>query len=666
MPAFATAIIGSAFLLFVVQPLTARRLLPSFGGSAAVWTVSLLFFQCILLAGYSYAYLLTRFLSSRRQAVIHSALVIIGMLFLPLGPDEPTTTIVQQPFQTIFQLLATNLGLPLLVISATNPLMQRWIVSTLQDRVRVYRLFALSNLGSLLGLLCYPFLIEPAITLKEQVWFWSIGYGVFTAATGLCAIEAYRRASIPIVTKTIRNNWQTLSLWISLSATGSALLMATTNQLTQNVASVPFLWTIPLSLYLLSFIIVFERQQWYSPPFWSTLFIISLLAVFHLLGASTEPDFIVQMFIYCLNLFSGCMICHGELARRKPLTQHLTSFYMYIAVGGVLGGVLVSIIAPQLFSGYWEYPLSLLTVYLIGGSGLVLRNRNRIIWAVGGLAITVFVLSYLNLSTVGTVTMRRNFYGVLKVSDRFPQTENWERYLWNGPIAHGGQLLFPSRRKAPMLYYGSETGVALALAHDSTRPKRIGVIGLGTGSLSLFGRKHDNYYFFELNPHVIDIANDFFYYLRDTAATVEINIGDGRLLLEKEKALDLDVLVIDAFTGDAIPVHLLTAEAFAIYKRHLAPNGILAIHISNLHFDLEPVVRAQATEMGLISVLVQSNANESQHLYVADWMLVTDNIDFLSDPKQQQYWAPRTKGLDENSLDYLWTDNFSNLFSTLR
>ena len=288
MPAFATAIIGSAFLLFVVQPLTARRLLPSFGGSAAVWTVSLLFFQCILLAGYSYAYLLTRLFTHRRQAVIHSVLVIIGMLFLPLGPDEPTTTIVQQPFRAIFQLLATNLGLPLLVISATNPLMQRWIVSTLQDRVRVYRLFALSNLGSLLGLLCYPFLIEPAITLKEQVWFWSIGYVVFTAATGLCAIQAYRRASIPIVTKNIRNNWQTLSLWISLSATGSALLMATTNQLTQNVASVPFLWTIPLSLYLLSFIIVFERQQWYSPPFWSALFIISLLAVFHLLASSSK------------------------------------------------------------------------------------------------------------------------------------------------------------------------------------------------------------------------------------------------------------------------------------------------------------------------------------------------------------------------------------------
>ena len=673
-----TTIFWSASLLFVVQPLIARKLLPWFGGSPTVWIVSLLFFQAVLLAGYVYAHLSSRYLDARRQSLLHGVLLVSAFLFLPIDPAQPVDAASSNPTTAILWLLAASLGLPLVILSATNPLLQRWVSRTVTeaDGSSVYRLFALSNLGSLLGLWSYPFLLEPWTTVAFQLRAWSVGYVVFAIFATVCALRAARANATPTARATgaaarVEGDRLERVMWLGLSATASILLLATSNQLTRNVAAVPFLWVLPLSLYLLSFIVSFERDRWYVRWLWAPLYVGSLLGVLHLLAQETEPDLYLQFVIYSVNLLSGCMVCHGELARRRPRTERLTSFYLYVAAGGVLGGTLVSLVAPAFFDGYWEYPVGLAAVYLLGGFAMAFAGRERLYWLGGGVALVVFLGSYVRLQSVGALTMRRSFFGVVRVYEHSRETENWRRYLWNGPIAHGGQFLAPGRRQTPILYYGSQTGVGLALRYGEPEQSRhIAVLGLGTGSVALFARAGDEWRFYEINPDVVDVAREYFYYLEDIAAEVAIETGDGRLLLERELrergSLELDILIVDAFNGDAIPVHLLTEEAFAIYEQHLAPDGILAIHVSNLHFDLKPVIRARAEAMNLVAVLVESDADEDKGLFVSDWMLVTANGEFLSDPELQSLWSPRRADVSTRLEDFLWTDDFSNLFRSLR
>lgn len=668
VPATAMTIFSSAFLLFVVQPLTARRLLPWFGGSPAVWVVSLLFFQTALLLGYAYAHVAGKYLDGRRQALVHGALILAALLFLPVGPDRAPETPVDDPAWIILSLLVASLGLPLVTLSATNPLLQRWLVPTLAPErgARIYRLFALSNLGSLLGLWCYPFVLEPWTTVDDQVQWWSFGYGVFGVFTAVCAGYAYRFRARPTRTEPLPGQWPQRALWLGLSATGAALLMATSNQLTRNVAAIPFLWVLPLSMYLLSFIIAFERDRWYVRPLWVVLYLGTLLGVIHWLGQRDEPDFVAQLIVYSLNLLSGAMICHGELARSKPHTERLTSFYLVVALGGALGGASVSLVAPHVFDGYWEYPCGLFAVYVLGGLAMPIDGRQRIFWALGGVALAVMLSAYVISERAKATEMERGFFGVVRVSDRFAGTEQWERYLWSGTIAHGGQLMAPGRRRTPILYYGPGTGVSVALYHEFGRPRRVGILGLGTGSLAAFGRSGDRFRFYEINPDVVEAALTDFYYIADSEADIEIEVGDGRILLERSPAMNFDVLVLDAFTGDAIPVHLLTREAFRIYQRHLAPDGILAVHVSNLHFDLSPVIRAQAEAMDSVAILVESDADERLKLYTSDWILITTNAEFLTSPELQSVWSPRRADPDENLERYLWTDDYANLLATLR
>ncbi len=682
-----TTIFWSALLLFVVQPLVARKLLPWFGGSPTVWIVALLFFQAVLLAGYVYAHLSSRYLDARRQSLLHGALLVLAFLFLPLDPAEPVDAASSNPTTTILWTLAASLGLPLVILSATNPLLQRWASRTVTEAggSSVYRLFALSNLGSLLGLWSYPFLLEPWTTVAFQLRAWSVGYVVFALFAAVGALRAARANAAPMAPikkadALAEGDRLERVMWLGLSATGSILLMATSNQLTRNVAAVPFLWVLPLSLYLLSFVVSFERDRWYVRWLWAPLFVGSLLGVLELLAQATEPDLYLQFVVYSVNLLSGCMVCHGELARRRPRAERLTSFYLYVAAGGVLGGTLVSLVAPELFDGYWEYPLGLAAVYLLGGSAMPFAGRERLYWLGGGIALVVFLGSYVRLHSVGALTMRRSFFGVVRVYEHSRGSRDWRRYLWNGPIAHGGQFLAPGRRQTPILYYGRQTGVGLALRYGEAEPaeqaeqaeqgRHIAVVGLGTGSVALFARGGDQWRFYEINPDVVDVAREYFYYLEDTPAAVAIETGDGRLLLERELrehgSLELDILIVDAFNGDAIPVHLLTEEAFVIYEQHLAPDGILAIHVSNLHFDLKPVIRARAEAMNLVAVLVESDADEERGLFVSDWMLVTTNGAFLSDPELQSLWTPRRADVATRLEDFLWTDDFSNLFRSIR
>ena len=327
---------------------------------------------------------------------------------------------------------------------------------------------------------------------------WTYGYSVFAASTMVCAWYAYRVRAQPTHIDSLPGDLSVRALWLGLSATGAVLLMATTNQLTQNVAAVPFLWVVPLSLYLLSFIIAFEHDRWYVRPLWAGVYLVTLLGVMHWLSQSDEPGFIAQLVVYSLNLFSGAMVCHGELARSRPRTERLTrltSLYLFVALGGMLGGAFVTLVAPQIFSDYWEYPVGLLAVYVLGGVAMPLEGRNRIFWAMGGLALAALLAGYVVSERSGVTDMRRSFFGIVRISDRFAGTERWERYLWSGNIAYGGQLMALGRRRTPTLYYGAETGVGIALAYDLGRPKRVGVLGLGTGSLALLDTREISFAF---------------------------------------------------------------------------------------------------------------------------------------------------------------------------
>lgn len=672
---YAVTIFLGAFLLFVVQPLTARRLLPWFGGSPAVWIVALMFFQTTLLIGYAYAHVLTTRLARKGQVLLHGVLLLACLAFLPVGPDHPPETLRDDPTWDVLALLVASLLVPLVALSSTNPLLQRWLSTP-----NVYRLFAVSNLGSLLGLWCYPFVFEPWKGIDEQVASWSFGFGLYAVCSLLVAARAFRAGpDVEPSVERVDADFGSRLLWLGLSATGTVLLMGTSNQLTRNVAAVPFLWVLPLSLYLLSFIVAFERDRWYVRWVWVPVYLVSMLYVVSLLARDDEPPFIPQLVAYSVNLFAGCLVCHGELARLRPKVRVLTSFYLHVALGGALGGAFVTLAAPVLFRGFWEYPLGLFAVYVLGGISIFFSPareelewepvRVKLFFAGGAVALGLLLTSFIRSETVSTTLIERGFFGVLRVYDRYPDTENWERYLWNGPISHGGQLMAEGRRSKPILYYGPGSGIALALDFEGEpwgeRGRRIGVVGLGTGSLASLARPDDDVTFYELNPDVVDVARRYFYYLSEAPAHVTVEVGDGRRALANEIG-KFDILVIDAFSGDAIPVHLLTREAFELYDSRLAENGILAVHISNLHFDLRPVVRAHAEALGAVPVLVQTDADEELNQFASDWMLLTRNAFFLSWPELATRVTPWRFDEAFDPETYRWTDDYSNLFGVLK
>jgi hypothetical protein len=681
MTAPAITIFLGAFLLFLVEPLTARRLLPWFGGSAMVWAVALVFFQTALLAGYLYAHLIVS-RARRYGRPAHVGLLFLSLAFLPIGPADAPAAATFDPSITILRILASSLALPLVLLSATSPLIQGLASSSrVPERGEIYRLFALSNLGSLLGLWCYPFLLEPFSSLETQRWVWSLGFAAFVT---FCAISVLRFRPVPArgPSRRPRERRSLLApvLWLALSTAGSVLFMATGNQLTRNVASIPFLWVLPLSLYLGSFVVAFERERWYSRAFWGVLFLGSLVGILYMLTSGKEAALGLQLAVYSVNLLSGALLCHGELYRHRPPADALTGFYLAVAAGGALGGAFVALAAPAIFSGYWEYPLSLGLVYVASGASIVLAGEHDgvargVLWFVGALALAVALGSYVRAGSEGAITSRRSFFGVLKVYDRELGPGLVERDLWNGPVAHGAQILDPAHRREPILYYGPETGVGIAFSYLSRLPRglRIGVIGLGTGSLAAYGRASDRMRFYELNPQVVEVARGYFSYLDDSAADVSIVSGDARLSLARELRESgsnrFDLLVLDAFTGDAIPVHLLTREAFALYDRHLAPDGILAVHVSNLHFDLRPVVRAHAESMRAVALPVESDADASRHLYVTSWVLVTRNARFVESPALTRRTTPWQANVEYDAFgpgELAWTDDYSSVFRVLK
>jgi SAM-dependent methyltransferase len=666
---FATTIFLGAFLLFLIEPLIAKLILPWFGGSAAVWATCLVFFQTALLLGYLYADATIRRLSPRLQSVVHLGLLLVSLLWLPIAPQVFWRShVTVDPAWRILGLLTFSIGLPFLLLSSTSPLLQTWYARRAADR-SPYHLFALSNLASLLALLSFPFLIEPRLSSRHQAALWSIGYALFALC---CALSAWiSRGYGPIATAAAETSQEeaapalsTKLLWLSLAACSSMMLLAATNHLSENVAPIPLLWVVPLALYLISFALVFAKRQFYSRWFVARLLAVALGAAGYAIYDSSITHAIqISVPLFCSALFVVCFFCHGELVQRKPAVRYLTSFYLIIALGGALGAVCVGLLAPHTLSGIYELPIVLLLTAILA-SVVLWRDgwSARIFWACVTVSMGAVLVFNVRTMREDTVAMMRNFYGALRIQEFKTGLKLPYRSLVHGTIEHGAQYLsFPENRN-PTTYYGRRSGAGLALRFCCDGPKRVGVIGLGAGTLAAYGKPGDSFRFYEINPQVITVANGWFTFLKQSPAKIEIILGDARLSLESEPSQQFDVLAVDAFSGDAIPVHLLTKEAFAVYFRHLKPGGILAVHTSNTYLRLAPVVKMLAEDADYASRLISSDEDTTMMVSSADWVLVTRNQEFLN--KQETFvWSDN---IDVPPHLRLWTDDYNNLYEILR
>ena len=674
---YALTIVVSAFLLFQVQPVIAKIILPWFGGSAAVWTTCMLFFQVALLLGYLYAHALFRYLKPRAQAAVHLLLLAVSALALPVFPSDAWKPAgPEDPTLRILGLLAATVGLPYFLLSTTGPLLQAWYARRYHGALP-YRLYALSNAGSMFALLSYPVLFEPVLTTRQQAVWWSAGYGLFVLLCGLTALRSGSGlAAGPAAAEgpAEKPGREEYALWVGLPACASVLLLAITNHLSQNVAAIPFLWVLPLSIYLLSFILCFEGRGWYRRNPYLQLVAVALGGMAYWLSGDFEnPPIHLLIPMFSVGLFICCMVCHGELALLKPHPRYLTSFYLSLSAGGALGGVVVGLIAPRFFKGFYELPLGLVScgVLVI----LALRRDRSLDWfrswrqpaplfaAALTLAMAVFLGIQIRHNAAGARVLVRNFYGGLKVRDTgTADSQDAVRTLTHGTINHGEQFLNPAKRMNPTTYYGPKSGAGLAIRSLEKRgPVRVGVIGLGTGTLAAYGRPGDYYRFYEINPLVIRLARTEFSFITGTGARVETALGDARLSLEREAAQNFDVLAVDAFSSDSIPIHLLTREAFVVYFRHLKPAGVLAVHVSNKYLELEPVVKRCADALGKSARVVDTEDEETDEVFGATWVLVTASPALF----QEKEFAG-AGAIQPASNQRLWTDNYSNLFRILR
>ena len=690
---YALVIFLNAFLLFQVEPLIGKVILPWFGGAAAVWTVCLLFFQVALLLGYLYAHILTRRAAPRMQSRIHIGLLALSLFLLPILPREtwkPTGS--GDPSWRILLLLTLTVGLPYFLLSSTSPLLQSWYARSRAGAVP-YRFYALSNLGSMLALVSYPALIEPKLTSTHQAMLWSV---IYVMAAVVCAIVALgARASAPSVRALTeapagtdagaRPQLSDKLMWMALAACGSALLIAITTHVTQNVASVPLLWVIPLALYLLSFILCFDSSFWYRRGLFLRFLVVALACMAYALS----PSFAVLPLgllvgLFCCGLFVCCMFCHGELVRLTPNPAQLTSFYLLISLGSALGAFFSALLAPRIFAGHFELQIALgfcavlvPIVYARDPQSRLYRANFQPRWiALAGLSLALVagLISTAVAQSSRARVMVRNFYGVLSVVDQLGPNviqntaggESIERLssrkLMNGSIDHGMQWLTPSRRHEPTAYYAADSGIGIALraAGEHRAALRVGVMGLGVGTLACYGRPGDHYSFYEINPLVARLARDEFSYIRDSAAQVEIVLGDGRLSLEREPTRQYDVLAVDAFSGDSIPVHMLTKQAFALYFQHLQPTGVLAVHISNQYLNLKPVVQAAASALHKRAIVIDNPGDKAHGVFRSTWVLLGNGGGYLG----QQEIESSGQRLP-SAAGQLWTDDFSSLFSIL-
>jgi spermidine synthase len=684
---YAITVFTSAFLLFQVQFIMARYVLPWFGGSSSIWTTCLLFFQVLLPLGYLYAHLLKRYCPSKAQGLVHVFLVAVSFYFLPIIPDESLKpTEFGSPVFQIIELLLRTVGIPFLLLSSTAPLIQHWFSNSFQDR-SPYRLYAVSNFGSLLGLISYPVFFEQYFSITAQSQFWAYGFSLYALGCVLSAGVTTRRAVDLDLDKPTGESvcLRDRLMWLILPAIGTLMLLASTTQITKNVAAIPLVWAIPLSLYLVSFIICFDKPKWYERRIWIAALILLLAGTCFELHYSGHSSFFAQISLYSMLLFSICMVCHGELYLRKPEVNLLTSYYLHIGFGGALGSIFVAVIAPIVFYDYWEFYIGLIGSYLIlatlfftkttAASETPSRFKSPafLLYAVGGLGLLACIVLKVKNDQEYVISATRNFYGRLRVID-IPFVQGLTlRKIKSGSISHGTEILFGTNEYIPTTYFGPGSGVGKMFAHLysttlANQPLDAGFIGLGCGTLAVYGRPGDSFTFYEINPHVVEAAQEFFSYLKDSKARIEHRVGDARILLEQQRAHvgsnKFDLFVVDAFYGDTPPIHLLTHEAITLYFDHLKEGGFLALNISNLYLNMIPVMRTIAKKMDIEAfVLFDKVVGKSKYIYNdSTWMVLTKDRTLKSSQIFKAHYTRKIKEEDE----ILWTDDLSNVFSILK
>jgi hypothetical protein len=686
---FAAASGLGALLVFQVQLVLGKRLLPWFGGTSALWTTCLLFFQSALLAGYAWAHLLADRFSARRQRDLHLVLLTAALGVLawhalgwpsPITPGAASRPLpAETPVLGVLARLAVAVGLPFAALAATSPLVQSWFVRV-RPGASPFWLFALSNAGSLAGLVSYPLVVEPYVSLTRQGWLWSAAFAADAVLVAACAVFAARAGAppaAPVVGAVERLTASRVSLWVALSAVPSLMLLAVTSHLTQEVAAVPLLWMLPLAVYLVTFIVCFGWPRLAARSALGPLAAAGgLLAVVGLqralvLGARSRT------LLWLAVLLEFGMACHGELVRSRPGPRRLTAFYLSVAAGGALGGVLSALVAPFVLDGYWELHAAVVAGPLVvavaawfapeGRRDDPGRRRAAAFAVVYVLGLGAWLGHDVVVSRRGAVLVERGFYGALRVEREAIGTRDEVLKLTHGRIVHGLQLVDPARRAEPTTYFGPTSGAGLAIRRHPRRlrgePMRIGIVGLGVGTLAAWSQPGDTVRFYELDPEVVRLSlgeRPLFTFLRDAPSAVSVAVGDGRLSLEREAPGGYDVLVLDAFSSDAIPTHLLTREAFAVYLRHLGPEGVLAIHVTNRYVDLKPVVRGVAAKAGLRAVHVPSF--ERGVLWSSDWMLVGRGGGVLDDELVSAGSLPPLGGRP----DVVWSDDWSDLVSVLK
>ncbi len=721
----------SAFLLFQVQPILSKFILPWFGGSPGVWTTCMLFFQMLLFAGYAYAHFLVK-LPRRWQGVVHGLLVLAAALLLPITPSESWKPAGDEdPALRILLLLCASVGLPYFVLASTSPLVQVWFTRA-SGGAHPWRLYALSNAGSLAALLSYPFFFEVRWDVAGQTAMWSGAFVVFALLSGFLAWrdrQGGAAASVgpvadevtpgaPVVAAPPAGTpdedsadqaapaetplaedeedadpapgwWRRLA-WLLLPALGSVLLLATTNHVCQDVAVIPFLWVVPLSLYLVTFIICFEHERWYRPAWWGAgaMAAVFLAAVYGgeawaMASGVSLPwggefrlpwtdgiTYKAELGVCFTAMFLAVMVCHGELTRAKPSPRHLTAFYLSLSAGGALGGLLVSLVAPRVFDSYREWPLALVAVFALAGLVWVrelARKRGRL-RVVGAPLVALLLAGGLwgiqawSPRQEPRIEQVRNFYGVISVEEG-PDEESGDvvRYLYHGGIMHGLQRMASYERETAYSYFGRWTGMGRTLARIQARQEgSVGVVGMGTASALCFGRRGHRWRFYEINPEIVRFAKTHFTYISDfidRGGLYEEVVGDGRLALEREPPQNFDALLLDAFSGDSVPMHLLTREAFEIYARHLADDGIIVVNCTNRYILLASVVERIAEELGFGTTRIVTDRDGFHE--ITEYVLVTKDEEFLAANPPSSPWPMESVEVS------LWTDQRHNLFEIL-
>jgi hypothetical protein len=666
---FASVVFLASFLLFLVEPIAARQLLPILGGSAAVWITCLVFFQIALLLGYLYAHWLARcpsftvYLSLLLLAVAAAILSVLRSLLMENGAAHPILT--------VFCSLSLSIGLPFLVLSSTSPLLQVWWARVESGKIP-YRLYALSNVGSLLALALYPSVIEPRFTLHAQRMAWCGGFIVFAILSGLLAAKTRSAApsravadedlSVPPAPRMHK------LLWVLLPMGATMQLSAVTSYITANVAPIPLLWILPLAVYLITLILAFQFRLQLPWSIIARVMVVMLAALaYSLTKANGGWPLWLSLLFFLLELFFACIFCHSAATGLRPQrASEATLFYLLFAAGGALGSFLIGIAAPFVFSVNLDLPITFLVTALlalaVNWSG---EWSQRLLWGVASAAMLVLVFMVRRAYEHDTIVAVRNFYASLRVTEeRSGYPGATIRTLMNGSIRHGTQILGSDElRHTPTTYYTSGSGIGLAVRFCCQgRARNIGVIGLGAGTLAAYGRSGDRIRFYEINPAVPAIAKNTFTYIGDSAAQVDIVEGDARTSLARESPQNFDVLVVDAFSGDAIPIHLLTTEALALYRRHLTPNGILVFHISNRHVDLVPAIGLLAASAGMQARRVSSGSSQQPGEFSSTWMLVTADPDFFAQPELS---AVARLPESEPGLK-VWTDDYSALMPLIR